>query len=130
LPFPLHDPGTIIVHFGQQKFQELKYVQTNSKGIDIQTRAGASARAVFKGTVSKIFMVPGMNASVIVRHGKYLTVYSNLEEVRVKLGDNVKTGELLGKVFVDKEQANQTILHFQIWQDKQRLNPELWIRKF
>ncbi|MDD4430407.1 MAG: hypothetical protein PHF61_03260, partial [Bacteroidales bacterium] len=52
LPFPLNEPGTIIVHFGQQKFQELKYVQTNSKGIDIQTRAGASARAVFKGTVS------------------------------------------------------------------------------
>ncbi|MFA5470389.1 MAG: peptidoglycan DD-metalloendopeptidase family protein [Bacteroidales bacterium] len=130
LPFPLNEPGTIIVHFGQQKFQELKYVQTNSKGIDIQTRAGASARAVFKGTVSKIFMVPGMNASVIVRHGKYLSVYSNLEDVRVKLGDQVKTGELLGKVFVDKQQANQTILHFQIWEDTQRLNPELWIKKF
>lgn len=130
LPFPLNEPGTIIVHFGQQKFQELKHVQTNSKGIDIQTRPGASARAVFKGTVSKIFMVPGMNASVIVRHGKYLTVYSNLEEVRVKLGDKVKTGELLGKVFVDTQQGNQTLLHFQLWQDTQRLNPELWIKKF
>lgn len=130
LPFPLNEPGTIIVHFGQQKFQELKYVQTNSKGIDIQTRAGASARAVFKGTVSKIFMVPGMNASVIVRHGKYLTVYSNLGEVRVKLGDKVKTGELLGKVFVDEQQGNQTILHFQMFQDRERLNPEVWIKKF
>jgi septal ring factor EnvC (AmiA/AmiB activator) len=129
LPFPVSQSGTIVVHFGEQKYQNLKFVQNSSKGIDIRTTPGASARSVYGGVVSKIFALPGFNNSVIIRHGNYLTVYANLSDIYVKAGDVVKIGESIGKIFVDSEQNNQTILHFQIWKDTQRLNPELWLRK-
>ena len=129
LPFPVSQQGTIIVHFGEQKYQDLKYVQNNSKGIDIQTRPGASAMAVFGGVVSKVFALPGFNNSVIIRHGNYLTVYANLSSIYVKSGDKVKIGEAIGKIFVDSEQNDLTVLHFQLWKDTQRLNPELWLRQ-
>lgn len=129
LPFPVSEQGTIVVHFGEQKYQDLKYVQNNSKGIDIQTKPGASALAIFGGKVSKVFALPGFNNSVIIRHGNYLTVYANLSEINVKAGDNIKIGQSVGKIFVDSEQSNLTILHFQLWKDTQRLNPELWLKK-
>jgi murein hydrolase activator len=129
LGYPVSLPGTIIVHFGEQKYQDLKYVSNSSKGIDIQTKAGASAMCVFNGVVSKVFALPGFNNSVIVRHGNYLTVYANLSSVYVKSGQKLKTGEALGKIFVDGEQGNLTVLHFQIWKDTNRLNPESWLRK-
>ncbi|MDD4921906.1 MAG: peptidoglycan DD-metalloendopeptidase family protein, partial [Bacteroidales bacterium] len=129
LPFPVSLAGTIVVHFGEQKYQDLKYVQNSSKGIDIQTKPGASAMTVFSGVVSKVFALPGFNNSVIIRHGNYLTVYANLSSIYVKAGDKVKIGEAIGKIFSDSEQDNLTMLHFQIWKDTQRLNPELWLRK-
>lgn len=129
LPFPVSEPGTIIVHFGEQKHKDMKYVQTNSSGIDIQTKSGASARAIFKGTVSKVFSVQGTNFSIIVRHGNYLSVYSNLEKVSVKAGQTVKIGDKLGTIYSDPEQNNLTIMHFQIWKDLQKLDPELWLKK-
>jgi murein hydrolase activator len=129
LGYPVSLPGTIVVHFGEQKYQDLVHVSNSNKGVDIQTKAGASALCVFNGTVSKVFALPGFNNSVIVRHGNYLTVYANLSSVFVKSGDKVKTGEALGKIFVDGEQGNQTILHFQLWKDTQRLNPESWLRR-
>ncbi len=129
LPFPVSQSGSIIVHFGDQKYQDLKYVESSSKGIDIQTRPGASAVAVYNGTVSKIFSVPGFNSSIIIRHGNYLTVYANLVGLNVKTGDKVKTGQSLGKIYSDPQQDNLTVLHFQLWKDTQRLNPESWLRR-
>lgn len=129
LPFPVSEPGTIVVHFGEQKHKDMRYVQTNSSGIDIQTKAGASARAIFKGTVSKVFSVQGTNFSIIVRHGNYLSVYSNLEKVSVKAGQTVKIGDKLGTIYSDPDQKNLTIMHFQIWKDLQKLDPELWLKK-
>lgn len=127
--YPVSLPGTIVVHYGEDKYQDLKHVSNASKGIDIQTKPGASALCVFKGVVSKVFALPGFNQSVIVRHGNYLTVYSNLSTVSVTSGSTVSTGQALGKIYVDKTQGGQAILHFQLWQDTQRLNPESWLRK-
>lgn len=129
LPYPLSVPGVIVVHFGEQKFQELKHVQNSSKGIDIKTSPGAEALAIYTGVVTRVFALPGFNNSVIVRHGNYLSVYANLVSIHVKAGDKVKTGQSLGRIFVDEAQNNQTILHFQLFRDTQRLNPELWIHK-
>lgn len=129
LPLPISQPGSIIVHYGEQKYQELKYVQNSSKGIDIQTKQGASALAIFDGVVSKVFALPGFNNSIIVRHGNYLSVYANLSTINVKTGDKVKTGQSLGKIYIDSQQSNLTVLHFQLWKDTQRLNPESWLRK-
>lgn len=127
LPFPIKGKYKIVSRFGQQKHQELKYVTTNNNGIDLQTMPGTDACAVFNGEVTSIFMVPGFNQSVIVRHGNYLTVYSNLQNVYVKNGDRVTTGKALGRIFTDTEEDNTTILHFELWKEKTKLNPEPWL---
>lgn len=127
LPFPLEGKYTIVSSFGEQQHQELKYVRTNNNGIDIQTTPGTDACAVFAGEVTRVFVVPGYNNSIIVRHGNYLTVYSNLSQVYVKAGDKVKTRQSIGKIFTDTENANETILHFQLWKEKTKLNPAPWL---
>lgn len=127
LPFPVSGRYTIVGTFGEQQHQELKYVRTNNSGIDIQTTPGADARAVFNGEVTRVFVVPGYNNSVIVRHGNYLTVYSNLSQVYVKAGDKVSTRQSIGKIFSDTENGNATILHFQLWKEKTKLNPRPWL---
>lgn len=127
LPYPVSGRHTIVASFGEQQHQELKYVRTNNSGIDIQTSPGADARAVFNGEVTRVFVVPGYNNSVIIRHGNYLTVYSNLSQVYVKAGDKVSTRQTIGKIFTDTENSNATILHFQLWKEKTKLNPAPWL---
>jgi septal ring factor EnvC (AmiA/AmiB activator) len=73
--------------------------------------------------------MPGGNLAVIIRHGNYLTVYSNLSEVFVKAGQKVDTKEEIGKIFTDKEEDNKTVLKFQLWRDITKLDPEEWIMK-
>ena len=127
LPFPVTGRHTIVGTFGEQQHQDLKYVRTNNSGIDIQTSPGADARAVFNGEVTRVFVVPGYNNSVIVRHGNYLTVYSNLSQVYVKAGARVSTRQSIGKIFTDTEDGNATILSFQLWKEKTKLNPATWL---
>lgn len=127
LPYPVNGRHIIVGRFGQQQHQELKHVQTNSNGIDIQTSPGTDARAVFNGVVTRVFVLPGYNNSVIIRHGNYLTVYSNLSQVYVKAGDKVTTKQAIGKIFTDREDGNSTVLHFQLWKERTKLNPEPWL---
>ena len=128
LPFPLTGRFTIVSRFGEHQHQELSHVRTVNNGIDIQTTAGAEARAIFKGVVTRVFVMPGFNNNVIIRHGNYLTVYSNLSQVYVKAGDTVNTRQAIGKIFTDTEKSNETILHFQLWQERTKLNPALWVK--
>ena len=127
LPYPVTGSHFIVSPFGEQQHQDLKYVRTNNNGIDIQTTSGAEAIAVFKGEVTRIFTIPGYNHSVIVRHGNYLTVYSNLSQVYVKAGDHVSTKQSIGKIYSDPDNGNATILHFQLWKEKTKLNPAPWL---
>lgn len=127
LPFPLSGRYRIVAPFGEHQHQELKHVRTNNNGIDIQAIGTAEACAVFNGVVTRVFVVPGYNNSVIIRHGNYLTVYSNLSEVYVKAGDNVSTRQSIGKIYTDTESNNETILHFQLWKEKTKLDPEPWL---
>lgn len=127
LPYPVTGRYTIVGSFGEQQHQELKYVRTSNSGIDIQTTPGADARCVFNGEVTRVFVVPGYNNSVIIRHGNYLTVYSNLSQVYVKAGDRVSTRQSIGKIFTDTEDSNATVLNFQLWKEKTKLNPASWL---
>ena len=127
LPYPVTGRYTVVATFGEQQHSELKYVRTSNSGIDTQTAPGADARAVFNGVVTRVFVVPGYNNSVIVRHGNYLTVYSNLSQVYVKAGDAVSTRQALGKIYSDPEEGQATILHFQLWKEKTKLNPLPWL---
>ena len=127
-PFPLTGKYTIVSRFGEHQHQELSHVRTNNNGIDIQTTAGAEAHAIYKGVITRVFVMPGFNNNVIIRHGSYLTVYSNLSEVYVKAGDAVDTRQAIGKIFTDREKSNETVLQFQIWHERTKLNPTTWIR--
>ncbi|MEG2947428.1 MAG: peptidoglycan DD-metalloendopeptidase family protein [Bacteroidales bacterium] len=127
LPYPINGSYIIVGRFGRQ--QHSRYVETINNGIDLQTKPGAEARAVFDGVVSRVFIVPGYNSSVIVRHGNYLTVYSNLREVYVKAGDTVKTRQSIGKIFTDTENGNLTKMQFQLWKETTKLNPEPWLAR-
>lgn len=129
LPTPLSGRYRIIAHFGTQQHPDLKYVKINNQGIDMQTQPGTKACSVFDGVVTSIFVMPGYNTSIIVRHGEYLTIYSNLSTIYVKTGDRVKTGQELGIIYSDPEEDNRTVLHFQIRKETTKLDPELWLKK-
>ena len=129
LPFPLKGNYKIVSRFGQQQYGNLKNVVYNNNGIEIETTPGNMAKAVFDGVVTRVFVVPGFQNSVIVRHGNYLTLYSYLEQVIVKQGDKVKTGQDLGRIYTDKEKGNSTVLHFELWKEQSKLNPEPWLNK-
>ncbi len=127
LPWPV-EQGMISGHFGKQQHPVYAQVTMDNKGIYLQTVAGTKARAVYKGEVTSCFMVGGTYA-VIVQHGNYRTVYSNLSKLSVKQGDNVEPKQALGTIYTDAEQDQKTELYFQIYKDRNILNPELWIAK-
>ncbi|GAB1451456.1 peptidoglycan DD-metalloendopeptidase family protein [Draconibacterium sp.] len=126
LPWPV-ERGVITERFGINQHPVLSNVQTRNNGISISTEAGAKVRSVFNGEVSRVFGITGGNTAVIIRHGKYLTVYSNLREVTVKKGDKISTKQIIGTVYTDSDDGNKSILKFQIWLENQKLNPEDWI---
>lgn len=128
LPNPLSGPSRVVSRFGRQKVAGMQYVEVDNNGIDLQGAAGARALAVFDGVVTRVFTLEGFNNSIIVRHGNYLTVYSNLTEVFVKKGDKVTTGQQLGKVYSDPDVGGATKLHFQLWKETTTLDPLPWIR--
>ena len=127
LPWPV-EKGMISGHFGKQKHPVYPQVTIDNKGIYLQTTSGMKARAVYKGEVTSCFMVGGTYA-VIVQHGNYRTVYSNISTLNVKQGDKVETKQVIGTIFTDAEQDQKTELYFQIYKDRTLLNPELWIAK-
>ena len=127
LPWPV-ERGMISGHYGKQRHPVYSQVTIDNKGIYIQTTSGMKARAVYKGEVTSCFMVGGTYA-VIVQHGNYRTVYSNLSKLNVKQGDKIETKQAIGTIFTDAEQDQKTELYFQIYKDRNILNPELWITK-
>jgi septal ring factor EnvC (AmiA/AmiB activator) len=129
LPMPVTGQYTVVSVYGEQQYQDLKYVRVVNNGIDIQATSGSEARAVFNGKVTSVFVQPGYNNSVIIRHGNYLTVYSNLSEVYVKQGTEVKAAQSIGKIFTDSENDNATILHFELWKEREKQNPQPWLRR-
>ena len=127
LPWPI-EKGMISGHFGKQQHPVYQHVTIDNKGVYLQTTAGSKARAVYKGEVTSCFLVAGTYA-VIIQHGNYRTVYSNLSKLSVKQGDKVETKQTIGTIYTDAEDDQKTELYFQIYKDRDILNPELWIAK-
>ncbi|MCX6244343.1 MAG: peptidoglycan DD-metalloendopeptidase family protein [Bacteroidetes bacterium] len=125
LPWP-SEHGVITGRFGEHPHPVLKYVKVKNNGIDISTEKGASVRSVFDGKVSRVMSFPNLNKVVIIRHGEYLTVYSNLDEVNVKDGQNVTTRQVIGKIHTNPEDS-RTDLHFEIWLGKTIQDPQEWL---
>lgn len=128
LPWPV-EKGVITSHFGVQNHPVLKYVTEDNIDIEITSYGETPVRSVFKGEVARIFSIPGANMAVIIRHGRYLTVYQNLVNIKVKSGEKVETKQEIGRVFNDMENGDKAILKFMIFEEKIKLDPELWISK-
>ncbi|MCU0370940.1 MAG: peptidoglycan DD-metalloendopeptidase family protein [Bacteroidales bacterium] len=125
LPWPL-EQGIISSTFGEHPHPVLKNVKTRNNGIDMLTEPGAEARSIFSGVVTRVMNVPNNNNVIIIRHGEFLTVYSNLDDVYVRVGEKVTIKQKIGKVFTNKTDS-KTELHFEIWQSKTLLDPEEWL---
>jgi septal ring factor EnvC (AmiA/AmiB activator) len=127
LPWPT-EKGIITGYFGMHMHPFLKYVTTNNSGVDITTVGGASVRAVFDGEVARIWGIRGENIIVLLRHGNFITVYQNLVDISVKQGDKIKIKDIIGKVYTEKN-SKTAVLHFEIWEESNTLNPEQWMIK-
>ena len=127
LPWPV-ERGVISSSYGKHTSVVSDKVTVTNNGIDIATTENAQARAVFDGEVTSVTKLMGSNTVVIIRHGEYFTVYSNLENVTVKRGDKVKTKQNLGTVHTNKTE-NKTELHFELLKEQSRQNPANWLSK-
>jgi murein hydrolase activator len=117
--------GFISDRFGVHEHPVLKGIKVDNQGVDIQTNAGQSVRAVYDGIVRDVASMPGMNSVVLVQHGDYYTVYAKLRNVSVKNGQRIKARETIGTVATNKDGVSE--VQFQIWKETSRLNPENWL---
>ena len=117
--------GSIVSKFGKRPHPVLSGITIMNNGIEISTNNN-KVRSVFNGEVSKIIVLPTGLKVVIIRHGDYLTVYSNLYLVNVNVGQQIQIKQNIGELYANTTRESN-ILGFQIWQDRQKLNPANWI---
>lgn len=127
LPWPV-ERGVISSSYGKHASSVSSKVTVTNNGIDIATAADAKARCVFEGVVVSVVKPSAANIGVIIRHGDYFTVYSQLDEVYVGRGDKVKTKQNIGKVHTDKSEG-KTELHFELRHGTECQNPASWLAK-
>lgn len=127
LPWPV-ERGTITERFGKHAHPVLKDVIVENNGIDIATADGAAVRSIFDGEVVNVIFNPSFQKGVIIKHGEYYSVYTNLIEANVKAGDKVSTKQKIGTAWEDPEEG-KTEVHLEIWKGTVILDPALWITK-
>lgn len=129
LPWPV-SKGSVTEKFGKNPHPTLKNVTTNNRGIDISTPKRASVRAVFDGEVTSVLNIPGAGKVIIIKHGNYRTVYSNLQDTYVKAGDKISTKKKIGSLLI-KSGESTSVVHFEIHKVNGSsvtcLNPSLWV---
>ena len=124
LPWPAEGP--VVGKFGKQYHPVYKNLELPpNNGIDIAVSKGTEVKAVFKGVVSQVFVMPGYNQCVLISHGNYFTFYCKLKSVNVKAGEKVDTGEVIGKTDTIN---GESLLHFEVWQGTKPQNPSNWLR--
>lgn len=131
LPWPV-ERGVITSRFGNNPHPVLGGITVPNNGINIATNSKAIVRTIFEGTVSAVFSIPGAGQNVIINHGGYRTVYSNLQEVLVTKNQKVDSKQSIGSVLTD-EATGKTEAHLEIWKVDQsgtsKQNPAVWILK-
>jgi septal ring factor EnvC (AmiA/AmiB activator) len=126
LPWPV-EKGFVSDRFGVHPHAVERRVNVENNGVTIRTSEGATARAVFDGSVANVFYIPGAGWNILITHGNYFTVYSGLSSTKVKKGDNVNTKQAIGVVGKDDEGDN--VINFQIWKGANKMDPEGWIAR-
>lgn len=125
LPWPVVK-GTITGRYGSQPHPVYPKMTIQNNGIDITTTKGAEARAIFGGTVTNVIFSPSFHKAVLVNHGEYFTVYSNLTNIVVKAGDKISAKQHIGTAYTD-ESKGKTHVHLELWQGTKTLDPAKWI---
>lgn len=125
LPWPV-EKGMVTKSFGTHRHPQFPNITTNNSGVEIATSDNSAVRSIFEGQVLSIQMIKGANKVVIIQHGDYLSVYSNLATVSVKKGDKVSTKQTIGTVAKSATEG-RTLLKFYIYKNKTKINPADWI---
>lgn len=131
LPWPV-EKGTITQGYGKRAHPTLPDVIINNNGVDISTPKNALVRAVFDGEVASVTSILGAGKVVIVKHGNYRSVYTNLDDVYVSKGSKVTAKMPIGSLMPSRD-GNLSIAHFEVHEvvdgKLKQLNPELWIAR-
>jgi len=125
LPWPL-EKGIVVQGFGRQRHPVVKTTIIQSNGVVIATEPSAQVRAVFEGEVMSVIVIKGSNPSVLIRHGNFITLYTNLAKLYVKKGEKVNAKQAIGEVFTN-QQTGKTQLQFGIFNNVKALNPKDWV---
>jgi septal ring factor EnvC (AmiA/AmiB activator) len=128
LPWPV-ERGVLFSSFGEHAHPYIKGIKTRNDGIDIATDEGSQARAIFEGEVRSIISVPGTaNYAILIKHGNFFTLYSNITKAIVNPGQKVKAKQSLGIIYKDPSDQS-TKLQFQLWKSTSKMNPINWLAK-
>lgn len=121
LTWPLN--GKVVKKFGKQPHPDVPSVTINNGGIDISGGPNARVQAVFPGEVLSARLIPGYRQTLMIRHGNFYTVYSNLDRVLPQVGEEVEAGATIGFT-----SPNGEALHFELWKGKDRQDPAKWLK--
>tara|TARA_B100000963_G_scaffold339779_1_gene337811 strand:+ start:4692 stop:5870 length:1179 start_codon:yes stop_codon:yes gene_type:complete len=120
--------GRIVTRFGQVSHPDMPSILIQNNGLDIETTPNAEVRVLYKGKVSRVFEMTNVHWTVIVQHGPYFTVYSNLSRPVVSRGQSLSSGQVIGSIYSEGLGALSPRIHLEIWKNSVKLNPEVWIR--
>lgn len=124
LPWPV-DKGLVIMHYGRNQLPSgNSWIDVT--GITVSSDIGSNVKAVFDGVVSNVVFIEDMQV-VIIQHGKYFSTYSNLNNVSVQRGQNIKTGQVIGKVAANLDGVGA--IDFFINDERGNLDPERWLKR-
>ena len=125
LPWPL-EKGVVVQGFGRQRHPVVKTTTIQSNGVILATEPLAQVRAVFEGEVMSVIVIKGSNPSVLIRHGNFITLYTNLAKLYVTKGEKVNAKQAIGEIFTN-QQTGKTQFQFGIFNNVNALNPKEWV---
>lgn len=122
---PVTGRYSIVGHYGRQPHPTLQHVFTFNNGIDISCMdTPATATSVASGIVTGIYNQDANTFIVMIRHGKFLSVYGGLSHIVVKKGQPVTAKQPLGEI---SNYNHQHIMHFELRHEQNPLNPEEYL---
>jgi len=124
--FPWPVSGFISQKFGRQNHPVLKGIVIQNDGINIQTKENEKVKCIFEGEVRKVAFIPTLGSTVIIKHGEYLSVYTGLKDVSVKVGQKVLTNQEIGEVLSNSDGISE--LRFRIHKNTTPLDPQAWLK--
>lgn len=127
LPWPI-ESGIILSFFGKQKNADMERITEENDGIRFGTRRGGNVKAVFEGEIRRVFTVPGAGYVVMIRHGQFFTNYVGLQNINVKSGDKVRTGQVIGTARSNEDES-AGVVELQIYKGTALQNTNGWIKR-